>query len=254
MKLIQKKLIAVLLCPSLVVSFASKPQRSGGRLYLDSADYDEWNSLLETGIFRGVTTNPSLLEKCKQPCTVENLNKMAEKALEFTEEFFCQAWGSTADEIYERAMLLSKPDKDRITIKVPLHKEGVLATKRLRKSGVRVCLTACYSAKQAMVACGVGANYIAPHWERITAAGRDGYDETIQIKEIIDSYGGNTRVLVASILNADSMARLASEGLNSFAMPAFVVEDMFIEPLTAERAAEFEGAAVRGSSISEKLK
>jgi hypothetical protein len=69
----------------------------------------------------GVTTsNPSLLERCNQPCTVENLNRLAIAVLSISEEFMCQAWGSTADEIYEKGLLLSHPDRDRrITIKVP---------------------------------------------------------------------------------------------------------------------------------------
>lgn len=233
-------------------SFSPSVRPGKGRMYLDSADFDEWDSLLKTGIFYGVTTNPSLLERCNQPCTVENLNKMAKKALEHTNEFFCQAWGSTAEDIYNRALLLSAPDRERITIKIPVHKEGVVAAHRLRKEGVRICLTACYNSKQAMVACGVGAEYIAPHWERITAAGRDGYEETLQIKEIIDTFGGETRVLVASILNAASMARLAAEGLDNFAMPGYVAEDLFVEPLTDGRADEFEGAAIRGS-MDEKV-
>jgi hypothetical protein len=85
------------------------PQARGNcRLFLDTADLKEWDSLLKLGIFSGVTTNPSLLERCTQPCTVKNLNKLAGIALSMTEEFMCQAWGSTADEIYENGLLLNR--------------------------------------------------------------------------------------------------------------------------------------------------
>ena len=71
-----------------VPSLCFSPElRGGGRLFLDTADTDEWGELLPTGIFHGVTTNPTLLERAGQPCTVQNLHTMAAKALGMTDEF-----------------------------------------------------------------------------------------------------------------------------------------------------------------------
>ena len=37
--------------------------RGESRIFLDTADTAEWDDLLPTGIFHGVTTNPTLLER-----------------------------------------------------------------------------------------------------------------------------------------------------------------------------------------------
>jgi len=44
----------------------------GMQLYLDSADPADWARFLPLGVFRGVTTNPVLLERAGQACTIEN--------------------------------------------------------------------------------------------------------------------------------------------------------------------------------------
>ena len=39
-------------------------------LLLDSADPSAWEQWLPTGLFGGVTTNPTLLKRAGQPCTL----------------------------------------------------------------------------------------------------------------------------------------------------------------------------------------
>jgi transaldolase len=113
-----------------------------------------------------VTTNPTLLERADEPCTVENLHKLADSALMRTNEFMCQAWGSNPNEMYDNGMAISRRDRERIVIKVPVTAKGAEAAKMLVESGVRVCLTACYGSKQALVAASIGVEYIAPYLGR----------------------------------------------------------------------------------------
>ena len=40
------------------------------RLFLDSADPKAWQQWLASGLFHGVTTNPTLLRRAAQPCTL----------------------------------------------------------------------------------------------------------------------------------------------------------------------------------------
>ena len=48
------------------------------RYYLDTADADEWAALLPLGIFRGVTTNPTLLERAGVTCSPSSAKHLAE--------------------------------------------------------------------------------------------------------------------------------------------------------------------------------
>ena len=145
--------------------------RGEGRFFLDTADTAEWDALLPLGIFHGVTTNPTLLERAGHPCTVFHIHELATRALAQTSEFMCQAWGDTADELYATGMALSDPNRHDIVIKVPVTAKGTEAAGRLIQSGVRVCLTACYSSHQALIASGVGAEYLAPYLGRMNDAG-----------------------------------------------------------------------------------
>lgn len=229
-----------------VVAFS--PQfRGGSRIFLDTADTKVWDELLPTGIFHGVTCNPTLLERAEEKCTVENLHKMAHKALKTTNEFMCQSWGSTANEMYERGMELSAPARDRIVVKVPVTMEGVEAAKLLIQAGCRVCLTACYHHKQAFIAASVGAEYLAPYLGRMTDAGKDGSFECLRMNEIARGMNSGTRIFVASIRSTQDMIDLAAAGMDTFTFSPEVARDLFFEPLTKEAAAVFEEAAFNNS-------
>jgi len=224
------------------------PHRGGCRLFLDTADTNEWDALLPRGMFYGVTTNPTLLERANEPCTVENLHKLASKALQYTDEFMCQSWGATADDLFQTGMAISEYDRERVVIKVPVTATGAEAASKLTKAGVRICFTACYNKKQALIAASSGVEYIAPYLGRITDNGKDGYDECRQMQNIVDGLGSGTRILVASLRDADTIAKLAMEGLDTFTFNPDVAREIFDEPLTDNAAEEFEEAAARGST------
>ena len=150
---------------SYVSSFA--PQRGDCRFFLDTADTKEWDELLPIGMFHGITTNPTLLARANEPCTVSNLHSLASKALSLqVNEFMCQTWGSTAHEMYQNGMDISEIDREKIVIKVPVTAEGTKAATMLTKSDVRICLTACYNSQQALIAGSMGVEYIAPNLGR----------------------------------------------------------------------------------------
>ena len=45
------------------------------RLLLDCADPLEWERWLPSGLFQGVTTNPTLLRRAGQPCNLDHLDQ-----------------------------------------------------------------------------------------------------------------------------------------------------------------------------------
>lgn len=237
--------------------------RGSNRLFLDTADTAVWEELLPLGMFHGITTNPTLLERANQPCTVANIHALAQRAFSITastaegasvcHEFMCQAWGSNAQEMYNIGMQLSQPDRQRIVIKVPVTMEGTKAATLLIRAGVRVCLTACYNAHQAIVAAGMGAEYLAPYLGRMSDSGKDGSLECQRMEEIVRGMKSSTRILVASIRDVESMAFLMRGGgggmltMDTFTFNPDVARALFQEPLTDQAAEDFEAAALRGS-------
>lgn len=236
-------ILAIFLFQSGPAKAFSPMYRGGSRIFLDTADTAEWDDLLRTGIFHGVTTNPTLLEKAGEKCTIDNLNQMAKKALDMTNEFMCQAWGSTASEMYDCGMLLSRPARNRIVIKVPVTRTGVEAASMLIQSGCRICLTACYNHQQALIASSVGAEYLAPYLGRMNDAGKDGAAECLKMQQITEGLKSETRILVASIRDSQTMVDLAAAGMETFTFSPAVARQLFVEPLSTEAAQVFEEAA-----------
>lgn len=247
------------------ISQCLSPAATAGRsnrLFLDTAMESEWASLIPLGIFHGITTNPALLEVAGHECTIPSVQSLAKKALSIPncDEFMCQSWGQSCDEMYHIGMALSEIDRQRIVVKVPVTFEGTKAASKLIHSGVRVCLTACYSSDQAVVAAGLGADYIAPYLGRMIDGRKDGMEECRQMQRIVNGIGNqsssqkNTKILVASIRDVKSMSDLmVTGGMDTFTFNPDVARQLFNEQLTAQAAAEFESAVSRCNTNNKKI-
>ncbi|CAB9501549.1 Probable transaldolase [Seminavis robusta] len=222
--------------------------RGHNRLFLDTAEESIWQELLPLGIFHGVTTNPSLLEAAGQECSTSNIHHLAQTALSTPgcHEVMVQAWGNAAPEMYKIGMELSKPDRARIVVSVPVTREGTKAAACLIQSGVRVCMTACFNANQAIIAAGLGAEYVAPFLGRMTDSGKSGLEECLRMGHIVNGMQATTRILVSSIRSEDSMAELMAVGeMDTFTITPDVARALFQDPLTQEAAEDFQAAAQR---------
>jgi transaldolase len=218
----------------------------GLRLFLDSADPAAWQRWLPTGIFHGVTTNPVLLERAGQKCTVDHLAELAARARELgAREIHLQTWGDDASVLYERgAMLgyLANPHLS-VAVKVPATRLGLPVARRLAGHGVRITLTAVFEPGQVVAAAGFGAAYAAPYLGRLTDAGRDGAAAAEAMHEILARTGSGTRLLTASIRSAGIVVDLARRGLDTFTFGPDVAEELLASELTSAAAADFERAA-----------
>ena len=220
------------------------------RLLLDSADPAAWAEWLPSGLFRGVTTNPTLLRRAGQPCTLEHLALLTARAMEYeVQELHLQAWGSDLLAC-GRALFALAPG--RIWVKLPITRAGAAAARSLIAEGCPVTFTACYEPAQVLLAAALGADYIAPYLGRITDLGRDGHAALNRMQRIVEGVvpaartDARLRLLVASLRSPDDLARLAAEGLDTFTIsPAIAAELFAVEP-TLAAAAQFERDAVGG--------
>ena len=156
-------------------------------MFLDSASEEEWAKWLPSGIFAGVTTNPIILERDGRECNIAALTELAKEALAYdaVQEFQVQTWGKTSDEMWKNGIALAKYDPDVIVVKVPGTFEGIKAANALVTDGIRVTITAAYASHQAVLAAGVGANYVAPYLGRMNDAGRDGFGTIVEMQKTV---------------------------------------------------------------------
>lgn len=219
---------------------------SGPLLFLDSADPDSWERLLPLGLFHGVTTNPLLLERSGQACTVENLARLAGRAAGLgAREIQLQTWGASAAEMIDCGMRLADLAHDGLeaVIKVPATATGWQVAARLREQGCAVTLTAVYTSGQVLAAAGLEAAYAAPYLGRLDDAGRDGAAVLRSMLDTLDGTGADTRLLVASLRSARRVTELAEAGFDTFTFGPAVADELLAEPLTDAAAADFQRAA-----------
>lgn len=219
---------------------------SGLRLYLDTADTDQWHRLLPLGIFHGVTTNPLLLERAGQPCTLDNLQTLAQTASNLgSREIHLQTWGDNSSQFVACGLELAKMATATmdVALKLPATSDGFLAARKLADLGHRITITAVYSEAQVLAAAGFGAAYAAPYFGRLLDAGRDGRQIVLGMDSILKKTGSSLRLLTASLRSAEQIIDLAREGLDTFTFGPIVADQLLAEDLTEKAAADFQRAA-----------
>ena len=210
------------------------------RLYLDTADRAAAEDLLSTGLFTGLTTNPTVLQR--SGLGVGDAPDVYEWAVAAgAKEVFFQAWGEDTATLVKRGEELRSLGGE-VVVKVVASRAGAAACAQLSARGIPTLLTAVYAPGQAIVAAAAGATYIAPYLGRLNDAGRDGIAEVTAMNEVLRATGSTTKILLASIRDVTSMVTLARRGVDCFTMGPEVAEEFFAEHLTASAVQDFEDA------------
>jgi transaldolase len=221
-----------------------KPNCKGIRLFLDTANTQQWGHWIPTGLFYGVTTNPLLLQD-RVTCGISELKSLANQAIALNaQEVQLQTWGTTVDSLVNTGRLLAEIN-ERVVVKVPITKIGTEAAAKLIAEGIRITLTGVYAIHQVLIAAALGADYVAPYLGRINDLGHNGREDLVVMQRASAGVGSTTRILVASIRGIDDIVFLAAQGLDTFTFSPLVASAFFEVTPTNQAAADFEQAARR---------
>ena len=197
------------------------------KLFLDSANLKEIDEAVRWGAIDGVTTNPSLVAKEQQefvpllraicervngPVSMETISRDAAGMVEEGRQF------ATVH--------------PNIVVKCPLTKDGLKATRQLSEAGIRVNVTLCFSANQALMAAKAGAYFISPFVGRLDDLSQDGMQLIRDIKTIYANYQFPTQILVASVRHPIHVLEAAKIGADIATLPSSVLETLIKHPLT----------------------
>jgi TalC/MipB family fructose-6-phosphate aldolase len=219
------------------------------RLYVDTADRALAEPLLATGLFAGVTTNPTILARSGLGVQdVDDVHRWAVAA--GAREVFLHAWGTEVETLVERGLRLRELG-DEVVVKVPASRAGATVCRRLSAQGVPTLLTAVYSPAQAMVAAAAGATYLAPYLGQLNDQGRDGEAEVLAMHELLVATGSRTKVLLASVRDLPAMVSLARRGVDCFTMGPAIADQLFADELTAAAVETFEQAVQATGTTTE---
>ena len=205
------------------------------KFFLDTANLDEIREAAEYGIADGVTTNPTLISKegdvdfkehIAAICKIVSGPVSAECTSEDTEGMLAQG----------REYSKIAPN---VVIKCPLTRAGLKATRQLSSEGIKVNVTLCFSAAQAIMAAKAGASFISPFLGRLDDIGENGLVLLQDIVDIYRNYDWKTEVLAASMRHPIHVIVAARMGADIATIPFKVIDQLFNHPLTDKGQAQF---------------
>ena len=207
------------------------------KIFLDTADFDAIIERSRTGIIAGVTTNPTLVRK--QGVNYRDLiAQLCDESFAF-ESVSAEVNGRTAEELLEDAENYIGLG-EAVTIKLPLHKEGLIACKELSGRGVKTNVTLCFSAAQAAVTALSGATYISPFVGRMNDNSVSGVELIRAISGLYCTQGQRTKILAASLRDVHHVSRCLLYGAHVVTLPVGVFDKMYNHVLTDAGLAIFE--------------
>jgi len=197
------------------------------KIFIDSGNIKEIETLAALGIIDGVTTNTSLLEK-----ETGEYRKNLKKICDIVK-------GPVSGEVVatdSAGMIREGHDIARIDphmiIKVPLTRDGIRACKTLSGENMKVNVTLVFTAAQALLAAKAGATFVSPFVGRLDDVATSGMGLIREIVDIYRNYEFKTQVLVASCRHPIHIVEAAKMGADICTCPPAVIDQLFNHPLT----------------------
>ncbi|MCB9677009.1 MAG: fructose-6-phosphate aldolase [Alphaproteobacteria bacterium] len=198
------------------------------KLFIDTANLDEIREIASWGVLAGVTTNPSLVAR--------EGGDFIQRVVEICEivrgPVSAEVLAQDVDGMVREGRLLADLS-EHVVVKAPLTEAGIAATAQLASEGIKVNVTLCFQAAQALLAAKAGAAYISPFVGRVDDVSWDGNE---LISQIVDVYAADpeitTEVLAASIRHPMHLVQAALAGAHVATVPYAVLKKAIKHPLT----------------------
>jgi transaldolase len=204
------------------------------KFFLDTANLDELRAGVRWGIIDGVTTNPSLIAKEGVPLA-DQIRRICDIV---DGDVSAEVIATEADEMLKQGRELARIHKN-VVVKVPLTRDGIRACSIFSQEGIRVNVTLCFSAGQALLAAKAGAYFVSPFVGRLDDIGANGMELIRDIVQIYRNYGFNTQVLAASLRHTGHVIEASKAGAHIGTLPYKVIDALFNHPLTDKGLEQF---------------
>jgi transaldolase len=119
-----------------------------------------------------------------------------------------------------------------IVVKVPLIEPGVSLVKTLSDRGVKTNVTLVFTVSQALLAAKAGATFISNFVGRVDDISGDGMVAVAETVEMVNTYGYDSEVLVASVRHPLHVVQAINAGAHIATMPFKIMQMLFKHPLT----------------------
>ena len=197
------------------------------KFFVDSANIEEISELKNLGLADGVTTNPSLILKAGR-----DFQSIAKDICELIEgPVSLEVSSVSIDQMRAEAEKL-RVISENVVVKLPMTWNGLKVCQDLANSGIKVNMTLCFTANQAILAAKAGAEFVSPFVGRLDDTKIDGVGLIKEIRTIYDNYSFRTKILAASIRSLEHIKNCAIAGAEAVTAPPVILRELVNHPLT----------------------
>ncbi len=204
------------------------------KLFIDTANIDDIREANLLGLIDGVTTNPTLVSKEGK----DFLSIIKEICQIVDGPISVEAVSTESEGMLGEAREFAKIHPN-VVVKLPMTRDGLIATKQLATEGIRVNMTLVFSPTQALLAAKAGAAFVSPFVGRLDDISHWGMDLVEQIITIYENYGFETEIIVASVRNPLHVLEAALLGADIATVPFKTILQLIKHPLTDRGIEQF---------------
>ena len=201
-------------------------------IYLDSAILEEAKAAVDMGWIKGITTNPTLLNKSNLSPEA-NLKQLAAIS---PGELYYQLCATDFKSMLTEARQATEIIGEQTVLKIPATELGFRVTAHL-STEIACSVTAIYSPAQAAIAAEAGAKYAIAYVNRATRLLGDGLALVREMSNVLQ--GTKTEILAASIKSPQEAADTLQAGAHHLTVPMSIIKAMTTHELSQKTVAEF---------------
>ncbi len=206
------------------------------KLLLDTANVgliEKYNDIYDIA---GVTSNPTILAREGGAFRAQLL---AIREIIGSKELHVQVVANTYEDMLHEAEFILKKFGAESYVKVPVNEVGIQLMKNLKLSGYNVTATAVYTVEQAILAASIGADYIAPYFNRMVKLGMDAAQNIRNIKSIYQQHNLKTQILAASFQSIEQITEAILAGADAVTASPELYTAMLSNPHVDEAIEKF---------------
>ena len=145
------------------------------KFFIDTANLEQIEDVLQKGFVSGITTNPSILAKEPKADFVGHIKKIVSLCKDYKQvPLSVEVFATTPDSMYRQARELYEDiDYSLLNIKIPVGYEELEVVNKLSTDGIPVNVTCCFTAAQLQIAALAGARYVSLFFNRLLDVGGD---------------------------------------------------------------------------------
>ena len=198
------------------------------KIFLDTADCNQIQTRLGTGLIDGITTNPTLIARSHR-----NPDDVYQELIVMGVKDISMEVVGNAPQMINEGLRLADLFGDIATVKVPCTADGLMACRELsRNHHIRVNVTLIFNSAQAVMASKAGATYVSPFVGRLDDNSISGTGAIKYIADLYAKHGVETKIIAASIRDVHSVTESFYNGAHVCTIPPTVFDHMYGHVLT----------------------